>query len=374
LCRASFFYGAADADLALVLGAFDEPRRGRSSAGGTLGTLCDWLGLPRLAVLDVSQIKTCCLPDLPDGVVGLLLDRVAAVDLAGVQTTLEALWGVPVLGALPEMPREREMIRGVANGRRLCGCLCERLSRQLEMTLRPNRLAAVASRQSLAACGRRFFHPVRNLTGRVVAVAYDDAFFGYFPDALDLLELSGARVVDFSPLRDEALPPGTDLVYIGGGAPHRYAEALAANQCLTLALREHVRRGRQLYAEAGGLAYLCSELKMPCGRRLPMAGVFSASAVYRRTSAPAVATEVTLRRDHWLGPRGAEIRGYCDPDWHIEPVGPLTSYVAEAGHGLDLVGCRNAIGSRLQVNFAAEPDTIRRLFAATGQPLKPVTA
>src|SRR5690606_21378146 len=90
-----------------------------------------------------------------------------------------------------------------------------------------------------------------------VAVAYDEAFRCYFPDTLDLLEHLGATVVDFSPLRDEALPLGTDIVYFGCGHPERYAEALASNHCMMLAIREHVCAGRRIYAEGGGVAYLC---------------------------------------------------------------------------------------------------------------------
>ncbi len=51
----------------------------------------------------------------------------------------------------------------------------------------------------------------------------DDAFHCYFPDTLDLLELRGATVCDFSPLRDERLPVDTDIVYFGCGRPDLFA-------------------------------------------------------------------------------------------------------------------------------------------------------
>src|SRR5690606_27303091 len=111
-----------------------------------------------------------------------------------------------------------------------------------------------------------------------VAVAYDDAFHCYFPDTLDLLELSGATVVNFSPLRDECLPPDTDIVYFGCGHPERFAADLAANCCMQSALRTHVCSGRRVYAEGGGLAYLCRYIKDHGGKCLPMAGILPAAA------------------------------------------------------------------------------------------------
>ena len=98
-----------------------------------------------------------------------------------------------------------------------------------------------------------------------VAVAYDDAFHCYFPDTLDMLELRGATVRVFSPLRDESLPPETDIVYLGCGSPQDHAEALAANHCMMTALKEHVCSGRRIYAEGGGLAYLCQHVETADG-------------------------------------------------------------------------------------------------------------
>ena len=82
-----------------------------------------------------------------------------------------------------------------------------------------------------------------------MAYAQDEAFGRYFPDTLESLEALGADLVEFSPLRDERLPDGVDLVMIGCGHPDEHADLLASNMSMIAALREHVCRGRRIYSE-----------------------------------------------------------------------------------------------------------------------------
>ena len=82
----------------------------------------------------------------------------------------------------------------------------------------------------------------------------------------------------FSPLRDECLPADTDIVYLGCGSPHEHAAALAENHCMLMALKEHVCSGKRIYAEGGGLAYLCQHVEMADGKRTPMVGALRAVA------------------------------------------------------------------------------------------------
>jgi len=195
--------------------------------------------------------------------------------------------------------------------------------------------------------------------GRVrVAVAYDEAFRCYFPDTLDMLELRGATVRVFSPLRNECLPADTDIVYLGCGAPHEFADELAANQCMLMAVKGHVCSGRRIYAEGGGLAYLCQSIEVPEGKRLPMVGALKAIA--RRSAVRAAPTpiEVTLGDDSWLGSPGTKLRGYRNTNWQLEPTEPAPPLVEEPDCELDLVRRHQAIGSRIHLNFAAQPSLL----------------
>ena len=98
-------------DLAIVEGRFDQAAWERcgqvettteTSGGGSLDALCEWLDLPRVAVVDVRLLANCHIPRRPVAD-GLLLDRVKdRADFCRWQTNLESLWGVPVIGGLGE--------------------------------------------------------------------------------------------------------------------------------------------------------------------------------------------------------------------------------------------------------------------------------
>jgi cobyrinic acid a,c-diamide synthase len=102
-------------------------------------------------------------------------------------------------------------------------------------------------------------------------MAAGEAFtFGY-AEQPELLAAAGAEVVTFDPLRDEALPPDTAGLIIGGGFPEVHAGDLSANEPLRRAIRAF--RG-PIAAECAGLLYLAESLD---GR--PMCGVLPGDGV-----------------------------------------------------------------------------------------------
>jgi cobyrinic acid a,c-diamide synthase len=362
LCQAIFVRGAQDADLAVVEGRFDATA-GDEDRGGRLEPLCRWLNLPRLVVLDASEVERSGLPDRPKEVDGLLLDRVLdGHHLAGLTTDLEALWGVPVLGALEPLTGLRARLKAVPRGDAPPPLLCRELGDHFARNWQPQRLMKIASRRPFpnGSCGQLPSEP--NGQPLTVAIAYDEGFNCYFQDALDLLELGGASVVDFSPLRDESLPPQTDVVYLGCGHPERHAATLAANHCMKAALRSHLAAGRRIYGEGGGAAYLCQQMETPDGQWMRMVGILPAAAHLRRASSGPTPVEVTLRRPNWLGQREMQLRGYRNPNWDARPVGAPAGFVAEEKHRDELLGNFLAVGSLVHLDFAAQPTFLDRFF------------
>lgn len=361
MCRDIFLRGTHAADLAIVEGRF-RPARG-NDLGGSLETLCHWLNLPRLVVLDVARLDLCRLPQRPRDVDGLLLDGVTSDrHLAQITADLEILWGIPVLGSLERTAELTAQLQALPQGGRLSPELCHELGNRFMRHWYPERIWALANERELPEVRLQQLCPEPMWSTLTLAVAFDEAFNHYFPDTLDWLELRGATVIDFSPLRDEALPPGTDIVYLGSGHPEHAALALAENHCMKAALRNHLRAGRRLYAEGGGVAYLCEHMEAPDGSLHRMVGLIPAIANLRRRSELPQAMEITLSHSTWLGSRGERLRGYRNPTWDLQSLGVTTGFAAQAASHSEIVGGFQAVGSLVHLDFAAQPEFLRRFF------------
>lgn len=372
--------GLREEEVGLVWGQFEAARSADGPASwlppsqepSSLDTLCQWLDLPRVAILDVSRIMVEGVPRRPAFLAGLLLDRVRdARQAAYWQTTLEALWQVPVLGWLPELAE----VRAACGRLRPCedppAALCEALGRGLGPTLRLAKLLALARRAAPipAAClppwGERSTERFR------IALALDNVFCGYYPETLDLLEEAGAELVDFSPLRSGSLPEGVDVVYFGCGHPERYASLLAANHCLVQALRCFAARGGRVYGEGGGLAYLSREVRLADGSILPMTGLMPLTAHWRPPTPIWEPVELQITHGSWLAPQDTVIRGYRHAGWQIEPRGALEVLARSTGPAQDLWGKGTTIGSRVLINLSANRHLLRRFFEPAAKPLAP---
>jgi Ni-sirohydrochlorin a,c-diamide synthase len=92
-----------------------------------------------------------------------------------------------------------------------------------------------------------------------IGVALDEAFNFYYRDNIDLLELAGAEIVYFSPVKDSRLPE-VDGLYIGGGYPELFAAELEANESMRSEIKKASSAGMPIYAECGGLMYLTEKI------------------------------------------------------------------------------------------------------------------
>jgi cobyrinic acid a,c-diamide synthase len=359
-CREVFDHGSRASDLSIVSGSYDSAKQG--SQKSSLDTLSQWLELPQLVVIDVQQIQGCRLPTIPAQAAGLFLDKVRdSADALRWQTSLEALYGVPVLGHLNRATKLRSLIDARATGSP-CRELCRALGERLEPTLRLEKLLRLAHSGSWHTAPPRLF-AAPNTDDRIkIAVAYDEVFQGYFADTLDALEARGAAIADFSPLHGDALPLEADIVYLAGTRIEPWAAALSRNICMKEALRAFVHRGGRVYAEGAGLAYLCERLVSATGEQFPMVGLIPAIALQKPPVAAYRPAELSLGVNAWLGSPGMKLRGYADDSLELLPSAELSYFAEEVDHRYDLVGAERVIGTRLQVDFAAQPHLLSSFF------------
>jgi cobyrinic acid a,c-diamide synthase len=171
-----------------------------------------------------------------------------------------------------------------------------------------------------------------------LAYAVDSAFGFYYAGDLEALRAAGARLVPFSPIHDRDLPP-CDGLFLGGGFPETHMQALEANRSMREAVAGFVARGGPVYAECGGLMYLCDRLTWQ-GNTRKLCGVIP--VVVEMHDKPQGRGYVQLRETAahpWPASDGGgrTVRAH---EFHYSalesvPDGMTFGYVVERGHGLD---------------------------------------
>lgn len=381
--RELFARASRGADVALVegvMGLFD----GYSGLdeGGSTAQLAKLLRAPVLLVLDAGKMARSAAamalgyarfdPGLT--LAGVLLNFLGGeTHYRWAREAVEDLGGIPVVGYLPRDPElhmgERHLGLIPMAERKTLGALLDRLVETIERHVDLDRVLALARAAGpLPEPPAQIFPPVPSPAVATIAVARDEAFSFYYPENLELLEAHGARIAFFSPMRDHALPTGAQGLYMGGGFPEVYAKDLTANASLLREVRAAAAAGMPIYAECGGLMYLCEGIEDFDGARHPMAGLVPGWARMRvdrlhlgyleaEAQAPSVVAEPGARvRGHeyhwaeWAAPPGRE----CPPAYRIVNQGGRPEGFAH----------RNLLASFLHVHFGAAPHMAARLVAA----------
>lgn len=98
-----------------------------------------------------------------------------------------------------------------------------------------------------------------NKTPIRIGVALDEIFTFYYRETLECLEDNGAKIVPFSPYKDEELPD-VDALYIGGGYPEVFKKELSNNVSMLESINKFHKENRPIYGECGGLIYLSQSI------------------------------------------------------------------------------------------------------------------
>ncbi len=151
-----------------------------------------------------------------------------------------------------------------------------------------------------------------------IAVARDRAFCFYYRDGLELLELLGAKLTSFSPLKDEAIPESADGLILGGGYPELYAEELSKNKSMLSSIKSAIEKKLPTYAECGGFMYLQQSITSVDKKSYPMVGaLIGKSSMQDRLSRFGYAT-LKANTDNLLCKKGESINAhefhYSDSD------------------------------------------------------------
>lgn len=367
--RSLFALGTCGVDLALVEGTLETPLAprscGASDVPGSLAPLSRDLDLPIIAVVSLVGLEPGAfhLPHLPADAEAVILDGLESTDdLERIGRLIRLTRGLPIVGAVELLPEARQAVESAPLGdvpRRAIEALGASFARHADFKA----LAALASSRDLpGGANPDAARPLvaHRSEGFRVAYARDAAFGCYFPDTFEALASMGAELVEFSPIRDGALPDDVDLVMVGCGAPDLHAAELAANLSMTAALRQHVCRGKRIYAEGGGAAYLAGTMIID-GRAFPGVGIFPCEAELSTNPHPPTPITRTLTRDCWLGPRKTEVRGYLSGRWTLRPndqAFDCPSCFGPLSRERDLYFRHHAVGGLIHLHLAALPKVV----------------
>ena len=342
--------GAADADILVIEGnhgLYDSAVDGGHSSSAALARTTR---TPILLVLSAARMGRSAAalvhgfqtfePDVP--LAGVILNQVAGSGggrhASQVRQAIEEHCGIPVLGVMTRDERltipdrhlglvpqgeDESLVPAIAACRRAVEAGID-----LEAVIGLARSASALSVTTQGHAPGEVQPPV------LVGVLRDRAFSFYYPENLEALERAGAQLEFIDSMNTTSLPPISGL-YIGGGFPEMFMAEIVANGELIHALRTRIAAGLPVYAECGGLMYLCRRLHWG-DRQVEMVGALPYEV--NMTDAPqghGYVIAQTAGQDPFF-PVGTTLRGH---EFHHSlvtglPSDIITAYRLERGRGL----------------------------------------
>ncbi|TLU81706.1 MAG: cobyrinate a,c-diamide synthase [Chlorobium sp.] len=296
---------------------------------------------------------------------GVILNQVKSSRQAEKQKkAIESYCKVPVLGAIPYDPElvipERHLglttVAETAEAGKFIQAAAERVARYCDVeAIRllcfqapPMQVQPKESKKTI-------------IKGRAtIGVFKDAAFCFYYPENLIALQNNGAELVSINSLQEHSLPD-VDALYLGGGFPESFFELLSSNRELLQAVRESVDAGMPVYAECGGLIYLCRSAVCE-GKKYALAGILPFDIGFGDTPVGHGYLDLKSTTDSPWFRKNVRVRAH---EFHysrpMEPL-PQSAWQFEVirGHGItgrsDGVLYRNLFASFAHLHVVGNPD------------------
>lgn len=376
----TFARASAGTDVAIiegVMGLFDGASA--TDESGSTAEIAKWLNAPVLLVVDASGMARSIGAigrgfadfDREVHLAGLICNRLGSK--SHLKLLREAADRLPVLGGLPKNGSasfpERHLGLRTADERSVPDALLSTWGALVDDWCELDAIIALARKSAALAAERMASPPLQRDIKCTIGIAFDEAFHFYYEDNLTRLENAGASLVRFSPIHDAELPP-VDGLYLGGGYPEAHAAELAANASMRRQIAAFAAAGGVIYAECGGLMYLCSELRTLDGCVHPMCGVVMARTEMCERLQALGYVEARTRRDSILGAAGLGFRGH---QFRYSRIEMLSNEIDRAftirrradGNALEEgIQTRNTIASYVHAHWASNPAVALALVQA----------
>ena len=252
----------------------------------------------------------------PSGVAGVIFNNASPMSYPLLKAAVERECSVRVYGYLPKCPECALESRhlGLVTAQEI-GDLQEKLNQlaaQAEKSIDLDGLIRLMSEQRPIEAGEFIQNPIGSVR---IAVAKDRAFCFYYRDNLEMLQELGAELIPFSPVADAELPD-CDGLYLGGGYPELYLEALSGNESMRACIKAALESGLPAIAECGGFMYLADSIG-----GLPMAGAIHTDCADKGKLSRFGYCTVSAETDSLLFAAGEAIRAHEFHYWDAENPG-----------------------------------------------------
>jgi cobyrinic acid a,c-diamide synthase len=239
-------------------------------------------GLPVIVVIDASAMAQTAgalalgLRDYgPVKLAGVIANRIAGSGHAAMVAA--SLRDIPLLGSLPCQEQalpERHLGLLMPDEMPALDASLDRMARELSLDA-----SAWAAWPRMRIESTQAAPMPALLQGKTIAIARDAAFAFLYPTNLECLAALGATLRFFSPLANQPVPDDADALYLPGGYPELYGQALSGAKAWRHSVREAHQCGMPIWAECGGMMALCAAIADHSGRIWPMAGILPGTAV-----------------------------------------------------------------------------------------------
>ncbi|AEF53927.1 cobyrinate a,c-diamide synthase [Marinomonas posidonica] len=365
-CQDKLYQAAREADLILVEGAMGMFDGEPSSAD-----LAARFGLPMVIVMDVkgmAQTAAAVVSGLANfrddvEVSGFIANRCGSERHA--QLIRDALpEGLPLLATLK---RDEEVVLperhlGLVQANEVRDELEVRFNSAVEwlnsspdkglLTL-PKAVAFYPATSYSAATSEPI---TQSLAGKTIGIAKDAAFSFIYDANLVTLQSLGAKLVFFSPLKDHHLPD-VDALWLPGGYPELYTQALSENTLMREAIRAFYQSGKSILAECGGMLYSLETLTDLEEKTYPMLGILTGQGAMRgKRGCQGMQTAVL--------PQG-EIRAHAHHRSRSANTPTPVAYGRRQRHpapGEAIYQTRGLTASYLHLFFPSNPEAIAQVF------------
>ncbi len=320
----AFARGSVHADLAVIEGnhgLFDSVTKDGTSSSAALART---LGTPIILVINAARMGRSAgamvhgyqtfEPETP--LAGVVLNNVAGGrHETKMRVAIEEHCDIPVVGVLPRneavaIPDRHLGLIPKAEDDALIPAIeacCEAVEKFVDID-GVLEIARNSGQLEVRSWNLEILSPQSSVLDPTIGVVKDRAFTFYYPENFEALKQAGSKLLFIDALNDTDLPKIGGL-FIGGGFPEMFLDQLESNRSLRKKILGAIQKGLPVYAECGGLMYLCQRIHWK-ERSAEMVGAlpFEVEICERPQGHGYVQAEVSSQNPFW--PLGTTLRGH----------------------------------------------------------------